>query len=181
MASLGQTFDAEAVPPSDRNFELLPQAWYLAQIIESEVVATKTGGRMAKFTWEILEGPASNRRVWQNINIENNSEKAQAIGQRELADICQATGIGSTDDTEDLHFKPCNVLIGIEEAKGGYEAKNRVKRVKEVGSGAERPQEGYQRTAPAAARTAPAAAPAQRQAAPARAGTPARPWAKPPF
>lgn len=133
MANLGGTFDPNEVPERDNNFDCLPAGTYDAQITDSEVVPTKAGdGRILKLTWEVIAGPLANRKFFQNLNIQNPSPKAQEIAQRDLADICEATGAGTISDSQDLHYKPCSVRIAIEKSDN-YGDKNVVKRVKPIG------------------------------------------------
>ena len=138
MANLGNTFDPAEIPENERSFDVLPAGTYEAQVIESEVKDTKAGdGKMLNVTWEITAGPFERRKVWDRINIQNPSAQAQGIGQRRLADMCEAMGTGAIKDSEELHFKPCLVVLGIEKDKSGeYPDKNRVTRVKPLGGGA---------------------------------------------
>src|SRR6202162_3824620 len=114
-------FDPETVPEGDGQFELLPPGMYTAQIIESDLVPTKSGsGQMLKLTFEIIEGPLSRRRVWENLNIINRSEDAQAIGQRALKKICEAVGhTGPLHDSRDIEFKPLRIGVAVEADKTG--------------------------------------------------------------
>ena len=171
MANLGNTFDPTEVPEDERSFEPMPEGDYVCQIVESDVVQTAKGGDMLKLTLEVVEGPFSNRKVWDQLNIRNANPQAQSIAHRALADICTAVGVGAITDSEELHFKPFVAQLKIEPARTvndkTYDARNGVKKYKARGSQA--PAQG--RAAPA--RPAPAA-----QAA--RGATGARPWnAKP--
>lgn len=178
MADLGYNFDPEAVPPSDSDFDVIPAGQYDAQITESDVVSTKSGsGRMLKLTWEILSGPFANRKVWQNVNIENQSEKAQEIGQRELARICEATGAGAIRDSQDLHFKPCTILVRVE-SQPNYGDTNVVKKVRPYQGAGSAPQQAARPPATQPQRGQPGRAQpanAGRQQ-PAARGPGARPW-----
>lgn len=170
MADLGQTFDPQAVPASDRDFDVIPAGQYQAQIVESEVVDTKARtGKMLKLTWEIMSGQFERRKVFHQINIVNQSAKAQEIGQRELAEICEATGAGVIKNSDALHFKPVMIRIAIEKQEG-FDDKNIVKRVK--------PMAGNAPAAAARPATQPAQQPAQAQPRPAAAGGGSRPWAR---
>lgn len=135
MANLGGTFDPNQVPPDERSFDVIPPGIYEAQVVESDVVKTKAGtGDILKLTWEVISGGYANRKVFDNINIRNPSPKAQEIGQRELADVCEATGAGAISDSQQLHYKPCLITVGIEKQEG-YDERNTVKRVKPMGGG----------------------------------------------
>jgi hypothetical protein len=149
---LNQTFDPTSVPPSERSFELLPTGWYDAQVIETEVVPTKAGtGTMINMTWELMNSEHGKRRIWQRINYQNDSAKAQEIGQQQLAEALLAMGIPKLEDTAQMHFIPCALRVGIEEDKTGqYDPKNKVSGVAPYGY---RPGQGQQaQQAPQAAR-----------------------------
>jgi hypothetical protein len=132
------TFDPAAVEPS-QGFEALPAGSYLAHIIESEVKDTKAGtGERLNLTWEIIDGPHEKRRVWQGINIKNQSVKAQEIGQGELSAILRAMGSGPIEDSEDMHFKPVIIRLKVEKDQNGN-LKNEVAKV-EPANAAPQPQ-----------------------------------------
>lgn len=115
--------------------EILAAGNYPAQIIESSLAQTKSGGTMLKLTWEILDGPAKGRRVWENLNIVNANPDAQAIAERSLKRICDAVGFaGVLTDSESLHFKPVEITVAIQPAKGEYGESNQVKGYKAYGS-----------------------------------------------
>ena len=115
--------------------EILAAGNYPAQIIESSLAQTKSGGTMLKLTWEILDGPAKGRRVWENLNIVNANEQAQAIAARSLKHICTAVGFaGVLTDSEALHFKPVELTVAIQPARGEYGESNQVKGYKAYGS-----------------------------------------------
>lgn len=130
MAALSQ-FNPDSVV-DDR--QMIEPGNYVAQIIESSLAQTKSGGTMLKLTWEIVDGPMAKRRVWENLNIVNANADAQAIAERSLKRICVAVGhAGLLNDSEQLHFKPCEITIAIQPAKGEYGEQNIVKNYKPVG------------------------------------------------
>jgi hypothetical protein len=130
MAALSP-FNPDAVS-DDR--EIIPADNYVAQIIESSLAPTKSGGTMLRLTWEILDGPLSKRRVWENLNIINSNADSQAIAERSLKRICVAVGhVGTLTDSESLHFKPCLITVAIQPAKGEYGESNIVRGYKAIG------------------------------------------------
>lgn len=170
MASLGQTYRNEDAPAN--GFEPIEAGDYLAQIIESNVGPTKAGdGTILTLTWEIMEGPLTHRRIWDRLNISNPNPQAQAIAQRALAQICDAVGLPGVSDSEELHFKPVRLKVGIQVDKtGNYGPKNQVSKYTSASG------------APPAQKSAPGAQ-AQSQARPAQQVAPAqraagqtRPW-----
>lgn len=171
MADLG-SFNPEAIEDDGRgSFEVMPAGEYVAQVIESDLVPTKSGnGQMLKLTFEIIEGPCQRRRVWQNLNIANASPEAQQIGQRDLKRLCEAVGHqGVLSNSEQLHFKPLRVRLGIER-RDGFDPRNDVKGYKPFGGGG---QSQAQQQQPSGGGYQPQQ---QRQAA--GAGNGNRPWSR---
>lgn len=140
MADLDMEFIPEDVPEDDRNFEPIPAGDYHMQVIESEIVPTKSGtGNQLVLTLEVIDGPHQNRRIWDRLNIRNANADAQRIAQRSLADLCQAIGLSALKNTEQLHFRPFTGRVTIKQDKSGeYGPQNRV-RYKARGGNAPRP------------------------------------------
>ena len=114
MALLNGTFDAGSVEPA-KPFEPLPAGKYRAQIVESEMAATRAGdGQMLKLTLEILDGPHAHRKLWDQLNLVNPNQQTMEIAQRTLSAICHATGQMQVSDSEQLHFKPMRVTVKYE-------------------------------------------------------------------
>ena len=171
MAQLG--FATAEAPERQNNFDVI-RGTFPAQITESDVIATKTGGKGAKFTFEIIDGPHRGRKVWGFINVENANPTAQEIGQAELRELCEAVGLDRIDDTTQLEFKPLMLRCGPDKQDPE----------RTVPKGYKPYDANWAAKAPAQARAQPArsaAPPAQRQAAPPpqqAAGGQARPWAR---
>lgn len=157
MAFLGQTFDTAQVPQDDspRDFDPVPAGEYLAQITDSELKETKSGGQMLKLTLRIETGPHAGRLIWDNLNIVNANAQAQGIAHRALRDICEAVGKPAIDDSEELHGFPLVIEVKIEPARGEYKARNGVRRYKSANGGGSKPAA---RPAPAPQGPAPAQA-----------------------
>ena len=166
MADLGQNFDPNDVPERDNDFEPIPAGLYTVQITESEVVDIKSAnGRALVLTLDVVDGPYAGRKLWDRLNIQHTNAKAQAISQRTLADIFQATATAPSRNSDDLHFKPMIARVAIDAKDPAYAPKNVVKAYKAA------------QHAPPAAKSAPAARPAPTTAqAPAATGS--RPWAR---
>jgi hypothetical protein len=186
MAQLA--FNARNVSP-DLGRDPVPAGVYVAQVIESDVVPTKTaGGQMLKLTHEIIDGPCKGRRIWSNINVQNSSAEAERIGQAQLSALCHAVGVLDLQDSSMLHMIPLRVRVSIRPAgpdKSGVprDAQNEVKGYEAIPRGGvpQQPVPG------AAARPAfqqpvqqPAQQPAQATAAAPAAARPAgaAPWAR---
>jgi hypothetical protein len=139
MAELNMDFNPSEVPEDDRTFEPLPAGDYTMQVIDSELKDTKSGsGQQLVLTLEVIDGPFSNRRVWDRLNIRNQNADAQRIAQRSLADLCLAVGISSLRNSEELHFKPFVGAVKIREDKTGQYGPQNTVRYKARGGSAPR-------------------------------------------
>ncbi|PWS34443.1 hypothetical protein DFH01_25860 [Falsiroseomonas bella] len=174
MALLNGTFDAGSVEPA-KPFEPLPAGKYRAQIVESEMAATRAGdGQMLKLTLEILDGPHAHRKLWDQLNLVNPNSQTMEIAQRTLSAICHATGQMQVSDSEQLHFKPMRVTVKYEpegnDKHGVWQkARNRI-------GGYERPDGGpAARPAPAGPMPRPQAPPQVPSVPAPQASAPSRP------
>lgn len=180
MAKL--SFNAKNVAPQAA-FDTVPKGWYLVTITASDVVPTKktAGGLMLSLEFTIMDGEFKGRKVFDRINTKNASAKATEIGQQQLSAICHATGVFQLTDSAELHGKPFEAKIGLEEARKAedgteYEARNTYKgcRIPEGGvtSGATatpgwvKPAAAAETPAPAGKKTPPAS-PGKKPAPPA--------------
>ena len=174
MASLNGTFDATEVAPAVP-LEVLPPGKYLAHLIESEMLPTKAGdGQLLKLVFEVLDGPAARRKIFDQLNLVNRNEQTVEIAQRTLSAICHAVGQVHVSDSEQLHFKPLIVTLKVEPAgpdRYGVhrEARNKVGGYAPAQQGAATPPPAAQPAARPAAGSAPP--PAARPAT-----TPTPPW-----
>jgi hypothetical protein len=152
-------FDAANTPAAEP-FAVLPAGAYTLMVTNSDVKPTKAGtGEYVSVEYTVVDGPATNRKIFGNFNIKNPNADAERIGRSELSALCAAVGIGKLNETGELHGKPFRADVRIKK-DAEYGDKNEVK--------------GWARIEGAA----PVAAP--RAAAPAPAAAPARaaPWAK---
>ena len=128
MADLGQTFDANSVEPA-QEYTAIPAGKYRAVILKSEWKSTKKGGRYLEFVIEILDPKYKGRRVWERLNLKNESQVAVDIANATLSSICRATGVMRANDSSQLHGIPFIVGLKVKEYNGntrnepsGYES-----------------------------------------------------------
>ncbi len=115
------SFDSRNVQPSE-GFDLIPPAWYSAQIIESEMKSTNSGnGSYLQLTIEITGPSHAGRKVWARLNLDNPNPKAVEIANRDLSAICHATGKLAINDSAELHGAPFMVKIATRRGTNGYE------------------------------------------------------------
>jgi hypothetical protein len=159
------SFNAANVAPQEP-ISPIPAGVYLAQVVESDVRPLKSGqGRALALTFQVLQGPCVNRRVFANLNIEHRSSaEAERIAQGQLSALCHAVGVINLQDTTQLHMRPVQIRVKVrKDDSGQYPDKNEVT--------------GFEAAAPVAGQARPAAPmPASAPVAPPAA--PAAPWAR---
>lgn len=122
------SFNTEGVEVQ-QGFEPLPVGWYNAMVDETEIKPTKAGdGAYLRARYTILDGPAVNRKVFQNYNIRNPSEIAEKIGKGQLAAALLAMGIPAIQQsTDEMHGKPLKIKLKIvTDDSGQYEPQNEI-------------------------------------------------------
>lgn len=137
MASLGETFEVSALPQGNTgNFEPLPPGWYSATMSAAEIKDTKNGtGKYIALRYDILGPTHQGRVVFGNLNIRNQSPKAEEIGRQQLGDICRAIGLSHVGDTDQLIGNSLMIKLDVEKSPQ-YGDKNNVKGFKAISGGA---------------------------------------------
>ncbi len=126
MAILAQTFDANAVEPS--NFDVFPAGKYLSQIVSSEMRPTKDGrGQYLFLELDILEGLFAGRKLFDRLNLVNDNPDTVDIATRTLSSICRATGQMQVKDSEQLHLIPLIADVRVRPPKGQYGESNSIR------------------------------------------------------
>lgn len=120
-------FDATGIDPQ-KPIEILPPGWYICEISDAEVKATrgKSGGTRANFEFTVIAGDFKGRKMFAGINTKNANPQAVEIGQRELSAICHATGIIVVTDLaafigKQLQVKAKTKKASDEDKEKGYE------------------------------------------------------------
>jgi hypothetical protein len=120
-------FNANEVEP--QSFDVLPAGEYDAIIVASERKATKNGnGSYLKLEFQVVSGQFQNRKIWENLNIDNPSPKAKQIALGTLSAICRAVGVMTPKDSSELHNRPMRIKLAIEKTDD-YGEQNRVKAI----------------------------------------------------
>lgn len=149
-------------------YDPLPAGWYTAMIAGADLQATKDRtGQYIKIKYSITGPSHQGRVVFGNLNIKNQSAKAEEIGRAQLGELMRAIGLARVQDTDQLIGGNLSIKLDIRPARTDaatgktYDAQNEVKGYKVVGGsttaaampsfGASRPQA----SAPAAASSAP--------------------------
>lgn len=126
-------FDATQVQPDAGRQPPIPKGVYRAIMVNSEIKPTSNGsGMYIAAEFKVLGGAYDGRSIYSNFNIQNQSAKAQEIGQRQFSAVCHATGILHVQDTAQLHNRPLNISVKIEagglkaDGTGNYDDRNEV-------------------------------------------------------
>ena len=139
MANLpGGNFDASTVEPSSV-IEATPEfkGWHPMQFVESEMKPTKDGsGQYLQLVAQVLDGPYKGRKLWDRLNLVNNSETAREIAYRTLSAICHATDHLQVQDSTQLHNRRFEGHVVYVPEDGQYKAKNEVDGYRPTGGGA---------------------------------------------
>ena len=127
MNMLNMQFDQTELNSSP-SYELLPKGNYTAQIVNSEIKENRNGGNRLSLQWEIVDGQYAGRMIFQNINIAHANPEVVRIGRQNIAQICNAIGRSSVNDSSELHNQPMQIRVIIKEDKTGqYESQNEVR------------------------------------------------------
>jgi len=128
MAQLFAQFDATTVAPQD-SFDCLPAGVYIAQATDSEIKPLKSGkGNSLNFTFTVLDGQFSGRKVFARLNIQHENKTAEDIAQKQLSQLCHAAGVLKVSDSAQLHGKPVKIKVSIrKDDSGQYGDQNEIK------------------------------------------------------
>lgn len=118
-------FNANEVEPQG-SISPVPPGEYTVMIIDSEMKQTSAGtGSYLKLTFRIIEDEEyEGRFIWKNLNLDNPSEQAVEIAQRELSAICHAVDVLEPEDSQELHGIPMLAKVKVVPPKNGYDASN---------------------------------------------------------
>ena len=111
MASLN--FDASNIDTTS-HFDALPAGDYEAMVTSSEMKTTKDGtGQYLELRLEIQSGHAQGRSLFDRLNLQNRNPKAVEIAQKQLAQLCHATGVLQVTDSQQLHNRPVVMKVAV--------------------------------------------------------------------
>ncbi len=126
-------FDATKVAPDQGRGDPFPLGWYVAVLLKLDVGPTSDGqGTKANGEFEIFDGPYKGRKVYHNFNMQNQSEKAQEIGHKQMSALCHAVEVMVPEVPEQLYGRPMKIRCKVTPADGQYEAKNEITAFKTV-------------------------------------------------
>ncbi len=114
-AIFGAGFDVNTVEPQ-KDFDLIPPGKYPVSIDKAEVLQTRKGdGYYLKVCMTVLDGQYRNRKLWDNINIQNPSQQCTTIGLGELSALGRATGVTYVSDENQFLGKTCMAHVKVKD------------------------------------------------------------------
>jgi hypothetical protein len=119
-------FDLNEYVGEERNYDPLPKGEYDIACTEAELKTTKSGGEMIAAAFEVVTGKHTGRKIWNNYNIHNKSEKAQQIGREQLSAWARACGKPNANNVDELLERKFKAMVDIEAGTDGYADKNRI-------------------------------------------------------
>lgn len=126
MANFG--FNVADTEYEERNFDPLPKGEYTLRALEADLKDTSSGeGKYIAAVFEVVKpSEYQGRKVFNNFNIFNPSEKAERIGREQVAGWARACGRPNAKDSDELLERPFSCRLDIEKGTGGYSDKNRI-------------------------------------------------------
>ena len=125
-------FNAREVSPAEE-YGIIPEGWYTAIIVESEMRPTKDGrGQYLSLQFKIMEGEHTNRIVFTNLNLKNANSIAQEIAYRQLSAIAHAVNVLDVQDSNQLHNLPLQIKVKVRPPQNGYGENNQIAAYKAV-------------------------------------------------
>ena len=121
----GQPFDPQEHEPS-KEFEVLPPGKYTCLIESAELKTNSKGtGKLVKVVLCVIDGQFKNRKLFDNINVQNPDEECQRMGIAQLSSIGRAAQCYPVNDTADLVGKVVVAVITVKKRKDtGADANN---------------------------------------------------------
>lgn len=78
----------------ENSFEMVPPGEHPVIMLEAEVKKTRSGsGEYIAATFQVVHGPAENRKLFHNFNIKNDNPKAAEIGLGQLKSFMRCSEI----------------------------------------------------------------------------------------
>ena len=125
MAQLGYTADPNQ---PEESFDIVPAGEYTTIIEASDYTPNKQGtGMILKLTYQIIDGEFKGRKIFENLNLQNENAQAAQIAQRALNSICLAVGVQHVQDSGQLHGIPLILDVSVKEDPT-YGKQNRIKK-----------------------------------------------------
>jgi hypothetical protein len=132
MAELNHTVNPDEV---EESFAPVPAGEYISVIESSDYVDNKAKtGKILRLTYQIIDGQFKGRKLFNNLNLVNQSAQTVEIAKKSLNSIGLAVGVIDIKDSSQLHDTPFKIDVGIKEDKT-YGLQNTIKKHTKIEAG----------------------------------------------
>ena len=142
MATLNLNLDEaeKEYNESGSGYDLVPDGWYEAMVLKSDVVTSQGGAVIAKFEFGLLDEGYEKRKIWDQFCLTNKDGGKNTIGRGQVSKLGKALGKGGlVSDTSELHDGAFMIKVSTQKGTGinpknglPYGDKNVVKDFKSV-------------------------------------------------
>lgn len=120
-------FDARNIA-EPTSYDPIPAGWYKAVVVNAEERPTKAQtGSYIRLEIEVIDGEYQGRKIFENLNTENENQTARDIAIRQLGSLCRSINTPQPRGLSDLCDKPFMAKVAIRPPKDGYSASNTVR------------------------------------------------------
>lgn len=125
MAQLNYDVNAEEL---ESTFEPVPAGQYNVIITDSSFDNNKNNtGKVLILTYQIMEGPFKDRKIFENLNLINPNKQAEEISKKALNSIGVALGFNKVEDSVQLHNKMLTIEVTVKKSEE-YGLQNKIKK-----------------------------------------------------
>jgi len=117
-------FNLSEVEDVQTTFEPLPNGSYTAIIKESSSPTSAAGHEYIKLVFAVVDGPHTNRLIFDNLSVYHPDPKVKGIAQSNLKAITEALGILNPTKTEQLHNIPLTIELRVKQQGNGQMGNN---------------------------------------------------------
>lgn len=99
----------------------VPEGTYSVTVEDSAMKPTKNNdGQFLEFTYTIIDGPFTGKRIWDRLNLINENAQTVEIAEKSLAKLCKACKLPNAKDSDELKGKTFNVVYGPQKKNPQY-------------------------------------------------------------
>ena len=119
-----------------KSYEVLPSDTYNVLFDRAAVVTSKSGNKMLKTSFKVVDGEHKNRLIFHNFLLEHPKPIVTEISIRQLDDLLNAIGVQGgyeelgfdAEEVSQVTGRNLKVATGVNPAKGQYSAQTKIKK-----------------------------------------------------
>lgn len=123
---------------NEHEFDCIPAGKYPTQCVSIELTDTKAGGKMVKATFEVVGGEFSNRKIFENYNVQHAKESVVNISLGHIKKWLVACGLEPNQRLtlnllRQLEGREFLALVKVEKDKNGvFSDQNRINKYEAI-------------------------------------------------